>query len=289
MSPPSPEPVPGPLPGPVPGPFPPPVPPPVPPAAPGPSPGPAWDESVAAEGVAVSTVATTAWGGVVTGVLTGVSIGTGATGASVGTEAGAAAEAGGKIKTISLAPPPPPPPPLAASRESGSPEKGRACHSAGPCHSAKPRMRPWSNTAATSGAVWRGRLPEGRTLCSEVGSVTSRIIAKWSRRSMYVGETSGGRGLALGSEGRKVGEVGRSEWSERQRTEKPLRPFRPLRRVGAGHAQPPHARAYLYASLGVNPMIWIPAPRAMSIASTTSEYFRLSAGFTNSSFAGRGS
>jgi len=46
----------------------------------------------------------------------------------------------------------------------------------------------------------------------------------------------------------------------------------------------PSARAYL---VGVNPMTCTPAPCAMSIASTTSPYFRFGAALMKMSFAGR--
>ena len=47
------------------------------------------------------------------------------------------------------------------------------------------------------------------------------------------------------------------------------------------------AAAYFEASCGVNPMIWTPAPRATSMASTTSWYSRLGPALMNRSLAGR--
>lgn len=50
--------------------------------------------------------------------------------------------------------------------------------------------------------------------------------------------------------------------------------------------QPPVGAGAVSAG-GVKPMTWTPAPRAMSIASTTSRYCRFRAVLRNMSFAGR--
>ena len=77
-----------------------------------------------------------------------------------------------------------------------------------------------------------------------------------------------------------------------QRRAAAARTHAPNARAGTGNRSPRAnylwAAAYFaLASCGVNPMIWTPAPRATSMASTTSWYSRLAPALMNRSLAGR--